>query len=46
MASATLATEGLPAAVTTMAVIIWAIVILRRERSRPEPSPLPLEDSA
>ena len=43
VASATLATEGLPAAVTTMAVIIWAIVILRRERSRPEPGPYPLE---
>jgi membrane protease YdiL (CAAX protease family) len=44
MASATLATEGLPAAVTTTAVIIWAIVILRRERSRPEPGPTPLKD--
>jgi membrane protease YdiL (CAAX protease family) len=34
LASATLATEGLPAAVTTTAVIFWAVVILRRERSR------------
>ncbi|HUP18015.1 MAG TPA: type II CAAX endopeptidase family protein [Acidimicrobiia bacterium] len=44
VASATLATEGLPAAAATTVVIIWAIVILRRERSRPEPGPYPLED--
>ncbi len=34
MASATPATEGAPAAVTTMVVIVWAVLILRRERSR------------
>lgn len=40
---ATVATEGLPAAATTAGVIIGAIVILRRDRSRPEPGPYPLE---
>jgi membrane protease YdiL (CAAX protease family) len=35
LASATVATEGLPAAFATAAVIFWAIVILRRDRSNP-----------
>lgn len=35
MASATPATEGVPAAVTTAAVIVWAVLILRRETARP-----------
>jgi membrane protease YdiL (CAAX protease family) len=34
LASATLATEGLPAALTAMAVIVWAIVILRTQHDR------------
>jgi uncharacterized protein len=32
LASATLATEGSPAAITAMVVILWAIVILRTQR--------------
>lgn len=31
MASATLATEGLPAAIASVTVIVWSILILRRE---------------
>jgi membrane protease YdiL (CAAX protease family) len=33
LASATPATEGLPAAITTATVIVWSILILRREAS-------------
>lgn len=33
VASATPATEGLPAAITSSVVIVWAVLILRRERT-------------
>jgi hypothetical protein len=33
MSSATLATEGLPAAITTATVTVWAIVILRQAQT-------------
>jgi membrane protease YdiL (CAAX protease family) len=39
MASATAATEGVPAALTTAAVILWAVMILRREHSQRSRSP-------
>jgi membrane protease YdiL (CAAX protease family) len=39
MSSATAATEGLPAAVTTVAVIVWAVSILRRVQTQPSQSP-------
>lgn len=38
MASATLATEGLPAAITSATVIVWSILILRGEHSEGDPS--------
>lgn len=37
MASATLATEGLPAAITSATVIVWSILILRGEHSKGDP---------
>lgn len=37
MASATLATEGLPAAIASVAVIVWSILILRGEQPRGDP---------
>ncbi|HXV71356.1 MAG TPA: hypothetical protein VEB69_08145 [Acidimicrobiia bacterium] len=33
VASTTPATEGLPAAITSAVVIVWAVLILRRERT-------------
>lgn len=38
MASATLATEGLPAAIASATVIVWSILILRGEHPKGDPS--------
>ncbi|MGH2655524.1 MAG: hypothetical protein ACRDIZ_02285 [Actinomycetota bacterium] len=41
MSSATVATEGIPAAVVSMLVILWAIALLRREASHPRSTDAP-----